>query len=125
DGRELSGYRGDTLASALLANGVDVVTRSPIRGRPRGVVSDGPEEPNAMIAVIEPWNDVIVPATMVPLVDGLVAEGRTGVGRLGDGGDTPRSHHRHVHVETLVVGGGVAGHRAALQATLRGDRVLL
>ena len=33
DGRELTGFVGDTLASALLANGVDVVCRSPLQGR--------------------------------------------------------------------------------------------
>ena len=35
-----------------------------------------------MVAVLEPWTDVVTAATMVELVDGLVAEGRPGVGRL-------------------------------------------
>jgi sarcosine oxidase subunit alpha len=125
DGRELEGFEGDTLASALLANGVDVVARSPILGRPRGVFSAGPEEPNAIVAILEPWVDVLVPATMVRLVGGLVAESRPGVGRLVDGPPPPPSTHRNVHVETLVIGAGVSGHRAALDATARGDRVLL
>jgi sarcosine oxidase subunit alpha len=43
DGVAYEGLRGDTLASALLANGVDVVARSIYRGRPRGVVSAGVE----------------------------------------------------------------------------------
>ena len=42
----------------------------------------GPEEPNAFVEVSEPWFDPIVAATMVELVDGLVAEPRAGVGRL-------------------------------------------
>ena len=62
DGREYEGFEGDTLASALLANGVDVVCRSPILGRPRGVVSAGVEEPNAFVEVAEPWFDPIVAA---------------------------------------------------------------
>jgi sarcosine oxidase subunit alpha len=45
------GFEGDTLASALLANGVDVVCRSPILGRPRGIVSAGVEESSAFVEV--------------------------------------------------------------------------
>ena len=49
DGRAYGGYAGDTLASALLANGVAVVGRSFKYHRPRGVMSAGPEEPNALV----------------------------------------------------------------------------
>ena len=49
DGRTYSGYRGDTVASALLANGVHLVGRSFKYHRPRGIVSAGVEEPNALI----------------------------------------------------------------------------
>ena len=51
DGRRLEGYAGDTLASALLANGVHLVGRSFKYHRPRGIVSAGAEEPNALIGV--------------------------------------------------------------------------
>ncbi len=105
DGRELTGFEGDTLASALLANGIDVVCRSPIQGRPRGVYSAGVEEPCAFVGVDAPFADPVVAATTVDLVDGLVAHGVPGVGRLPDEGvATVRSEHRHAHVETLVVG---------------------
>ncbi|HTP94831.1 MAG TPA: 2Fe-2S iron-sulfur cluster-binding protein, partial [Burkholderiales bacterium] len=49
DGRTWSGYRGDTLASALLANGVHLVARSFKYHRPRGILSAGAEEPNALV----------------------------------------------------------------------------
>jgi len=49
DGREFSGFAGDTLASALLANGVKLVGRSFKYHRPRGIFSAGPEEPNALV----------------------------------------------------------------------------
>ncbi|MFK8022075.1 MAG: sarcosine oxidase subunit alpha family protein [Pseudomonadales bacterium] len=49
DGRKMQGYAGDTLASALLANGVDIVGRSFKYGRPRGIVGHGAEEPNAIV----------------------------------------------------------------------------
>jgi sarcosine oxidase subunit alpha len=129
DGLEHEGFEGDTLASALLANDLGGTFRSPILGRPRGILSDGPEEPNAFVAVLAPWVDLIVPATTVPLVDGLVAEARAGVANLADaaraGADAPRVRHVHRHVETLVVGGGRAGCEAAREAAGRGDRVLL
>ncbi|MGH2540350.1 MAG: 2Fe-2S iron-sulfur cluster-binding protein, partial [Actinomycetota bacterium] len=103
DGHAYEGLAGDTLASALLANGVDVVARSPLRGRPRGVFSAGVEEPNALVEVSAPAFRPIVPATAERLVDGLVASGRPGVGRLpADHAWAPAARHRHVHVETLV-----------------------
>jgi methylglutamate dehydrogenase subunit C len=51
DGREFAGYEGDTLASALLANGVDVVGRSFKYHRPRGILTAGSEEPNALVTL--------------------------------------------------------------------------
>ncbi|HEY7476656.1 MAG TPA: 2Fe-2S iron-sulfur cluster-binding protein [Actinomycetota bacterium] len=126
DGVPLTGFAGDTVASALLANDVDVVGRSPIEGRPRGVFSAGIEEPNAFVEVSAPWFEPITAATTVDLVDGLVVESRPGVGRL-----SPEPHgtrpvaHRHRHVEVLVVGAGPAGTAAAIQAAAHAGRVLL
>lgn len=126
DGRSYEGFAGDTLASALIANGVDVVAHSPLQSRPRGVFAAGVEEPNAFVELSAPVFRPIVPATGVTLVDGLVAMPRPGVGRLppGDTG-APSARHQHVHVETLVIGAGVAGLRAALEAAQAGDRVML
>ncbi len=75
DGRALRGLRGDSLASALLANGYRVVGRSFKYHRPRGIVTAGPEEPCALVDVLgargrEP-NQL---ATTLPLQAGLVAE---------------------------------------------------
>jgi sarcosine oxidase subunit alpha len=79
DGRRYRGYAGDTLASALLANGVQVIGRSFKYHRPRGIVSAGAEEPNALVALgsgarTEPNTR----ATMVELFDGLVANSQNG-----------------------------------------------
>ena len=128
DGTELEGFEGDTLASALLANGVVGGFRSPILGRPRGIYSSGVEEPNAYVEITQPWFDPIVAATTVSLIDGLVARSRAGVGRLpSDPGSatTPRVGHRFVHVEVLVIGGGASGRAAARAASVEGGRVLL
>ncbi|OQP86253.1 sarcosine oxidase subunit alpha [Rhizobium rhizosphaerae] len=51
DGRGFTALAGDTVASALLANGIHLMGRSFKYHRPRGVVSAGPEEPNALINV--------------------------------------------------------------------------
>jgi heterotetrameric sarcosine oxidase alpha subunit len=74
DGRAYTGYSGDTLASALLANGVRVVGRSFKYHRPRGVFTAGPEEPNALVRVGDGARaEPNTRATMVELYDGLVA----------------------------------------------------
>ena len=74
DGRKLSGFAGDTLASALLANGIKLVGRSFKLHRPRGIVSAGPEEPNALVRVDAFGRHTPnMSATTVELVDGLVA----------------------------------------------------
>ena len=49
DGKTYQGFAGDTLASALLANGVNLVGRSFKLHRPRGIVAAGAEEPNGIM----------------------------------------------------------------------------
>jgi sarcosine oxidase subunit alpha len=74
DGRQYTGLRGDTLASALLANGVRIVGRSFKLHRPRGVFGAGAEEPNAIVEVgAGPRRTPNLKATEVELYDGLVA----------------------------------------------------
>lgn len=51
NGRRLQGFAGDTVASALLANGERIVARSFKYHRPRGIFAAGPEEPGALVAV--------------------------------------------------------------------------
>ena len=51
DGKRYSGFAGDTFASALIANGVHLVGRSFKYRRPRGFLSAGTDEPNALVAV--------------------------------------------------------------------------
>src|SRR6266545_197425 len=82
DGREHQGLEGDTLASALLAEGLGGAFRSPVLGRPRGVMTAGPEEPCAFVEVSAPWFDLIAPATG----GGRGWGGRVGGGGLGGGG---------------------------------------
>lgn len=74
DGHHYRGFAGDTLASALLANGQTVVGRSFKYHRPRGFVASGHEEPNGLVNLgagerMEPNQR----ATVTPLKDGMVA----------------------------------------------------
>ena len=79
NGRKLQGYAGDTLASALLANGVTIVGRSFKLHRPRGVVGAGAEEPNAIMQVGEgACAQPNLRATQVELHEGLVARSTKG-----------------------------------------------
>jgi sarcosine oxidase subunit alpha len=74
DGKALTGFAGDTLASALLANGVRLVGRSFKYHRPRGVFTAGPEEPNALVELrTGARREPNTKATVAELFDGLDA----------------------------------------------------
>ena len=51
DGKTYYGFKGDTLASALIANGIHLVARSFKYHRPRGIMTAGSEEPNAIVQI--------------------------------------------------------------------------
>ncbi|MBX9841266.1 MAG: sarcosine oxidase subunit alpha family protein [Xanthobacteraceae bacterium] len=74
DGQLYQGFSGDTLASALLANGVRFVGRSFKYHRPRGVLSAGSEEPNALVELrTGTRREPNTRATTIELYDGLEA----------------------------------------------------
>lgn len=74
DGRTYHGYAGDTLASALLANGVRLVGRSFKYHRPRGILTAGSEEPNALVELrTGARREPNTRATITELFDGLEA----------------------------------------------------
>ncbi len=77
--RRLTGYAGDTLASALLAAGVRLFGRSFKYHRPRSVVAAGPEEPNALLTLgVGGRRTPNIPATTTELYEGLVCERQNG-----------------------------------------------
>jgi len=83
DGKPYTGYAGDTLASALLANGVHLVGRSFKYHRPRGILSAGSEEPNALIRLGKgAYAEPNLRATQIEIFDGLYAESQNRVPSL-------------------------------------------
>jgi sarcosine oxidase subunit alpha len=80
NGRQYPGFAGDTVASALLANGVDIVGRSFKYSRPRGIIAAGAEEPNAVLQVgsTEATQVPNVRATQQSLFNGLVCSATNG-----------------------------------------------
>ncbi|MFD0979622.1 sarcosine oxidase subunit alpha family protein [Tropicimonas aquimaris] len=84
DGRLLTGHPGDTLASALMANGIHLVGRSFKYHRPRGVMTAGSEEPNALVEVGRAGAAVPnVRATVQELYEGLEARSQNRWPSLG------------------------------------------
>ena len=75
DGKVYYGYKGDTLASALIANGIHLVARSFKYHRPRGIMTAGSEEPNAIVQVNgnSAYTEPNVRATEIEIYDGLEA----------------------------------------------------
>ncbi|MEU7059032.1 sarcosine oxidase subunit alpha family protein [Streptomyces sp. NPDC046197] len=125
DGREMTGHPGDTVASAMLANGLAEVAPSLYRGRSRGIVSAGVEEPGALLQIEGPCSEGMLPATTVELYDGLSATTLSGMGRLDPAPDPAVYDKKYVHTDVLVVGAGPAGLAAAAAAAGSGARVIL
>ena len=174
NGKRLWGHKGDSLASALLANDQMMMGRSFKYHRPRGVVASGPEEPNALVALGEGASmEPNARATTTELFDGLSARSQNhwpsldfDVGVLNNYvsrflpagfyyktfmhprpfwkhvfepiirrsaglGPVPKEHdpdtyeHFHAFADLVVIGGGVAGLRAAQIAGGAGLRVIV
>jgi sarcosine oxidase subunit alpha len=174
NGRRMQGYRGDTLASALLGAGQMLLGRSFKYHRPRGLVASGAEEPNALVGLgtgarFEPNQRT----TTTELFDGAVAASQNhwpslafdvgainntlgrflpggfyyktfmfprfawkhlfepvirrsaGLGKVPQERDADRYEYAYAFADLVVVGGGIAGLAAALQAGKQGKRVLL
>ena len=74
NGKKYFGYQGDTLASALLANGIHLVGRSFKYHRPRGFIGAGVDEPNAKVQIYsDSKTEPNAVATEVELIEGLNA----------------------------------------------------
>lgn len=83
DGRGMRGHAGDTLASALLANGQRLVARSFKYHRPRGIFTAGSEEPNALVHLRSgAHQEPNTRATVAELFDGLTATSQNHRGSL-------------------------------------------
>ena len=171
-GRRYQGVRGDTLASALLANGVSLVGRSFKYHRPRGIIAGGLDEPNAIVQLEadSAYSTPNLKATYVDLYEALRADPvnarpsvehdamavnglfkrfipaafyyktfmwpnwrlfeqairkAAGLGVSPSQSDPDRYDQRHAHCDVLVVGGGVAGLKAALTEGQAGRSVML
>ena len=83
NGKVFNGYEGDTLASALLANGQKLVGRSFKYHRPRGIFTAGSEEPNALVQLRRgAYQEPNTRATVTELYDGLSATSQNHRGSL-------------------------------------------
>jgi sarcosine oxidase, subunit alpha len=129
DGQEFTGHPGDTIASALLANGHINAGNSLYEDRPRGIMAAGVEESNALVKIAPRFPghvaESMLPASAVSLVDGMDIELLSGLGKLDPNEDKAEYDKKYVHTDVLVVGGGVAGLAAAREAVRTGARVIL
>ncbi len=75
NGKKYTGFQGDTLASALLANNIKLIARSFKYHRPRGIISSGSHEPNGLVELIhKDFTEPNTKATTVELYEGLKAK---------------------------------------------------
>ena len=125
DGKQYSGNKGESLASALLRNGVLHFTDSSYKDRPRGVMGLWVEEPNALVNIDSGAGEPMVMSTTVEVVEGLIARSAQGVGDLPDTRDNARYDKANRHVDVLVVGAGTAGLAAAKKFSDLGKSVIV
>ncbi|WCE40242.1 glycine cleavage T C-terminal barrel domain-containing protein [Brevibacterium sp. BDJS002] len=129
EGTQYSGFAGDTIASALIAAGRIDCGNSTYLGRSRGILSAGIEESNALVRVKGripgDVSESMLPATRVPITEGLEADYLAGLGILDPGQDELVYEHKHVHTDVLIIGAGPAGLAAAREAGKTGARTLL
>ncbi|NBO35047.1 MAG: FAD-binding protein, partial [Actinobacteria bacterium] len=125
DGKQYAGEKGESLASALLRNGVLHFTDSSYKDRPRGVMGLWVEETNALVNVDSGAGEPLKPATTIELVEGLVVRSAQGVGDLPDTRDNSRYDKANRHVDVLVVGAGTAGLAAAKKFSDQGKSVIV
>ena len=74
DGKKIFGYKGDTIASALLRNNINLVGRSFKYHRPRGIYTCGIEEPNALVQIISEYSEPNTRATVKKIYEGMEVE---------------------------------------------------
>lgn len=125
DDKIYNGREGEPMAAALLRGGLLAITNSTYHGRPRSVVGLGVEESNALIQLVSGTQESMLPATVVEVAEGLVARSLTGVGALPESPDEARYDKTNRYIDTLVVGAGLAGIKAADEHLLAGREVLL
>jgi sarcosine oxidase subunit alpha len=125
DDKQYSGREGESLAAALLRNGLLHITNSTYHGRPRGVIGLGVEEPNALVQLVSGTQESMLPATVIEVASGLAARSLTGIGALPETPDEARYDKTNRYVDTLVIGAGVAGLMAAHEHLREGREVLL
>ena len=125
DGTTYTGFAGDTIASALLANGRRRVGDSIYLARPRGILSAGVDEPNAYVLIRGEHDESMLPATSVEITPGMDVTLLTGIGVLDQRPDPAEYDTMNVHADVAVVGAGPAGLAAAREAAATGARVIL
>jgi len=125
DDKLYKGIKGEPMAAALLRSGLLSITNSTYHDRPRGVIGLGVEEPNALVQLVSGTMESMLPATIIEVAEGLAARSLTGVGALPGAPDEARYDKTNRYVDTLVIGAGVAGLKAADEELQAGREVLL
>ncbi len=131
NGKTYLGYEGDTLASALLANGVHLVGRSFKYHRPRGFFGAGVDEPYAVVQLYrngetEPYYKTFMwPKSFWYRIYEPFIRKAAGLGVASTKHDKERYEHKYEYCDLLIAGSGPSGLAGAYAAAKNGAKVIL
>ncbi len=122
NGRKMVGHRGETIASALFANGVRIFGHHHKDGAPQGIFCANGQCAQCLVMA----DGLPVKSCMTPVVPGMHVESMEGKPALPDVDAAPDTHEiKTIDVECLIIGGGPAGLSAAIELGRAGVRTLI
>ena len=122
NGKNLTGFEGEMIASALMANDIHIFGHHPKDNSPQGMFCANGQCSQCLVAA----NGLPVKACMTPLKEGVVLQSVEGLPKLPEDDEVPLLKEPPVReVETLIIGGGPAGLSAAIELGKLGVDTLL
>ena len=122
NGKQLTGYEGEMISSALLANGIHIFGHHPRDNSPQGMFCANGQCSQCLVIA----NDLPVKSCMTPLAEAMIVESVEGLPKLPEDNAVPRLRSVAIkEVDVLIIGAGPAGLAAAVELGKLGVETLI